>query len=105
MYSDPNMLRMDAQQPIGQSAATHKRRCLATRRVKKVRDLRKSDISEAQERPGRGNHFSGSGNFVDDEAVSFLADVDALDNFDFDSFLNTDDGGMGFGFPSSCDPE
>jgi hypothetical protein len=59
--------------------------------------------------PDMGGPFGGSGNLVDNEGFGGLsmdfADVsagggDVLDNFDFDSFLNTDDAGMGFDFPS-----
>jgi hypothetical protein len=58
--------------------------------------------------PDMGGPFGGSGNLVGEEPFGLnmdFADVsagggDVLDNFDFDSFLNTDDGGMGFDFPS-----
>jgi hypothetical protein len=57
--------------------------------------------------PDMGGPFGGSGN-LGDEGFGLnmdFADVsagggDVLDNFDFDSFLNTDDGGMGFDFPN-----
>jgi hypothetical protein len=54
-----------------------------------------------------GGPFGGSGSLVDESFGLNMdfADVsagggDVLDNFDFDSFLNTDDGGMGFDFPN-----
>lgn len=50
--------------------------------------------------------MESTGTYADDgfELNMDFADVsagggDALDNFDFDSFLNKDDGGMGFDFP------